>query len=496
MDMLKFKNEKALYAATGAVIMLAAGLLGWFLYKNPETAQHNPYIAEEPTKPECARRYFDGVCDEDGIYEKRMVAIMIENHSGARPQSGLADAAIVYEAPVEGNFTRFMAFFPLDADVKKIGPVRSARPYYLDWAEEFGKPMYMHSGGSPDALDEIEKREMFDMNEFYRGWYFWRDEARYAPHNLYTSSELFRSAWDKYGEVGLFATSSWKFDEGAACTNDCVKEIDVVFSHPNYNVTWKYSTSTNMFERYQAGKKHVDADGRAIVADTVIVQHANSLVLDSIGRLMIDTRRAGEATVFTNGKAIEARWGWDDDTQKTRWYVGRDFNEEVGAEVALKPGKIWIEVAKPDTGVKFVMNETGEATLSADQFEKTQTPAETKPVVSNFAGSWIYSGSSIWSGNEDMTLNIKTNGNTVSGSFIATLSRGEISALFVDAGTFSGTIQKNNPNLVNGTWEGDRGDSGTFTLTYNPNGTITLKTTISADDRIYTIPTYAIFRKR
>src|SRR5690606_23920743 len=131
----------------------------------------------------------------------RTVGIMIENHYDARPLSGLADASVVYEAPVEGNYTRFLAVFPEDAEVQKIGPVRSARTYYLDWVSEYPDMLYMHVGGSPDALEKIKTHGIFDFNEFYRGWYYWRDSGRYAPHNVYTSSALFQKAMDEYANT-------------------------------------------------------------------------------------------------------------------------------------------------------------------------------------------------------------------------------------------------------------------------------------------------------
>ncbi|HLC70188.1 MAG TPA: DUF3048 domain-containing protein, partial [Patescibacteria group bacterium] len=92
----------------------------------------------------------------------QVVAVMIDNHIDARPQSGLAVASVVYEVPVEGSITRFMALYDGDDLVEEVGPVRSARAYYLDWLSEYGDALYLHVGGSPEALNLIKKRSIFD----------------------------------------------------------------------------------------------------------------------------------------------------------------------------------------------------------------------------------------------------------------------------------------------------------------------------------------------
>ncbi|MBI5221693.1 MAG: DUF3048 domain-containing protein [Candidatus Magasanikbacteria bacterium] len=117
-----------------------------------------------------------------------VVGIMIDNHPDARPQSGLVAAKIVYEAPAEGGITRYFAIFDSIQSVEKVGPVRSARPYFVDWLEEYSG-LYMHCGGAPEALAKIKSEKVFDADEFFNGPYYWRDESRIAPHNLFTKSE-------------------------------------------------------------------------------------------------------------------------------------------------------------------------------------------------------------------------------------------------------------------------------------------------------------------
>ena len=113
--------------------------------------------------------------------------VIIENSENARPQSGLASADILYETLAEGGITRFFALYQQEYP-KIIGPVRSIRPYFIDIAKEYNVP-FIHCGGSEEALNEISSdSSLMSLNEIQQGSYFWRDNLRVAPHNLYTSS--------------------------------------------------------------------------------------------------------------------------------------------------------------------------------------------------------------------------------------------------------------------------------------------------------------------
>ncbi|OGH85001.1 MAG: hypothetical protein A2493_02740 [Candidatus Magasanikbacteria bacterium RIFOXYC12_FULL_33_11] len=292
-------------------------------------------------------RLLDGVCvDSQEEVNPELVAVMIENHVDARPQSGLAKASVVYEAPVEANYSRFMAIFPKDVDISKVGPVRSARPYYLDWLREYGKDiLYMHVGGSPDALSIISKDiRIFDFNEFSKGPYFWRSTDRYAPHNVYTSSENWQKAWNKFGTKENTDFKSWNFRNIDNCVDtgeECITEISIDFLPPSYSTTWKYNTSTRKYARYQIEGRHLDQNGTAIEADTIIIQKVHSEVLDNVGRLKIDTIGSGEAIIFQNGHKEEGEWRKDSVTGRTEWF---NFDGPDGQPMELKPGKIWVEV--------------------------------------------------------------------------------------------------------------------------------------------------------
>ncbi|WP_278320958.1 DUF3048 domain-containing protein [Clostridium tetanomorphum] len=124
------------------------------------------------------------------IYEKIPFMVIVENSKDARPQSGLVDADIVYETMAEGGIPRFIALYH-KKDSDKIGPVRSARPYFLDIAKENNLP-FAHCGYSEEAKDIISKENLPSLNEFDYEKAYWRDKNRKYEHSLYTSSSKLR----------------------------------------------------------------------------------------------------------------------------------------------------------------------------------------------------------------------------------------------------------------------------------------------------------------
>lgn len=340
----KFKIDKIkrLYVLAAAIFLTGLGLLIWFGRASQiEQSAVESVIDASEAKPCPYRRRLDGICVESALgVDPELAAVMIENSREAWPLAGLASARVVYETPVEGNVPRFLAIYAAGDEVKKVGPVRSARPYYLDWVSEYGNTMYMHVGGSDEALEKIDAANVFDLNEFYRGQYFWRSDDRPRPHNTYTSSVLWQKARKDYGKYyETEAYDSWVFDEREPCQADCAAEVTVAFLSPTYDARWVFNSSTQQYARYQNKQVQQDADGVSITADTVIVQRVKSATIDEIGRKKIDTIGSGEALVFRDGYLIEGRWEKASRKDRTQFY------DEKGGIISFKAGKIWIEVA-------------------------------------------------------------------------------------------------------------------------------------------------------
>ncbi|MBT3816905.1 MAG: DUF3048 domain-containing protein [Candidatus Magasanikbacteria bacterium] len=336
------------YALAGVVGLVALLLVLFFsrgffqTEKGDMDREVEEFVREEVQEVDCEHmRLLDGVCVSSAEdIAPGIIGIMIENHIEARPLAGLSQARVVYEAPVEGNITRFFALF-LEADeVAKVGPVRSARPYYLDWLAEYGDAMYMHVGGSPEALDRIASTDVFDMNEFSRGWYFWRGKDRGAPHNTYTSSELWQDAYEKYSPDNAHVEiDAWKFNnDGEVCEEDCITDITIAFERWTYKAHWVYNVEEDYYKRYESGRRHIDQGGTPIIANTIIVQHVDAQVIDNVGRLRVDTIGEGDVDIFVHGKHLSGIWKKENVDAKTRWY------DDSGEEIAIAPGVIWISV--------------------------------------------------------------------------------------------------------------------------------------------------------
>ena len=289
----------------------------------------------------------DGSAVDNAVLESpQTVGVMVDNHPDARPQSGLSKAEVVYEAPVEGSYTRYLAIYNANDAVSQIGPVRSARPYFLDWLREYGDTLYMHCGGSPEALDLIQAQDIFDANEFYWGRFYWRNEDKTAPHNLFTKSDLWNSLLTNYGASRTTTEwKGWQFAENnisVSTSTEPVKEIKIPFSADN-QVVWKYNANAGNYERWLNGAQVLDSDKTPITAKNVLVQYILVKVIDDDGRLKLSTVGSGDAKILINGEMIRGKWEKDSATARTTFY---DQNNQ---EVMLAPGHTWVEVVPNNT---------------------------------------------------------------------------------------------------------------------------------------------------
>jgi hypothetical protein len=285
------------------------------------------------------RHPLTGAPVESEVEPPHVFGVMVENMVDSWPQSGLEDAFLVIEAPVEAAIPRFIAFFSEEQNVEKIGPVRSARPYYVDWANELNA-LYAHVGGSDAALGLISSNGTFDLNEFSFGQYFWRSADRVAPHNVYTSTELLGSALERRQEQEVAPEpeyGAWTFKADEPRRGEA-PDVMVDFSTPAYRVTWTYDVSSNIYRRLQAGLPHDMQDGDAILANNVAVLVTAITVIDSIGRREVETIGEGEALILQDGRLIVGTWKKPSVHERLRFY-GAD-----GAEIRWNAGKTWIEV--------------------------------------------------------------------------------------------------------------------------------------------------------
>jgi len=336
---------------------------------NNHSSQSSEAIDNEPKTEECP---LNGVLYSKSQKEKwesrRPLGIMIENHTEARPQSGLSFADIVYEAVAEGGITRFLAIYYC-RDASLVGPVRSARIYFIKLLQEYGNyPLYAHVGGAntpgpADALGEIVKLGWVsynDLNQFSVPFpYFWRDYERLpnraTEHTVYTSTiKLWQYAKDKRklthidkeGVLWSKGFTPWFFknDEEMA-KRGAVDKISFGFWDSfasDFQVDWIYNKEKNSYQRNNGGKIHLDKNtGQAITAKNVIVIFAKeSPANDGYpgGHILYKLTGSGDGFLFQDGKVIKITWQKDSEESRMRFY------DQNGKEVNLVRGQIWIEI--------------------------------------------------------------------------------------------------------------------------------------------------------
>ena len=183
---MKNKKTMILLAILAVLVIIAGGLL---IYKII-TREHVEQVSSTEDNKEENNDTLIVSPKQIKIFSgnDRAIAVMIDNHSGAWPQSNLNKAYIVYEIVVEGGETRLMAVFK-GQNLEKIGPVRSSRHYFLDYALE-NDAIYVHHGWSPQAQSDISSLGINNINGIQESSSdFWRVKDKSAPHNLFTSTE-------------------------------------------------------------------------------------------------------------------------------------------------------------------------------------------------------------------------------------------------------------------------------------------------------------------
>ena len=377
------KDKKILLIAF--IVYFLSTLSSYLLFTKSPLAQKFTSPVPPPTTTPNGEIVFDEtlpkteVCPLNGAkyskqqktwWEKhRPLGIMIENHENARPQSGLNSADIIYEAVAEGGITRTLSIYYCGAHVQ-IGPIRSARTYFLDWISEYGdSPLYVHVGGAntpgpADALGQISDfgwNTYNDLNQFSIGFpTFWRDynrlgHATATEHTMYSSTDkLWKFAEEsrKLSNVGKDGTawdegfSPYTFKDDAPLSERGKQQtvhLEFWKGYGAYGVDWVYDPVKNLYNRKNGGAIQLDKNnGKQLSAKNIIVlfmfeSHANDGYEDN-AHLLYKTKGTGKASVFMDGKQIKGTWKKDSRTDRT---IVLDEN---GEEITFTRGKLWFEI--------------------------------------------------------------------------------------------------------------------------------------------------------
>jgi hypothetical protein len=338
-----------LIGSGAAALILVAGL-GWWFFRPTDQTNDNSNLVTNDQTGELVARQLDGVLVEPEKANTNILAVMIENINESRPPSALDKASVVYEALAEGGITRFLALYPIGVSFAELGPVRSARPYYISWAEEY-RALYVHAGGSPQALTYLRsgQAKVIDFNQFVNGGHFWRDKTRVAPHNLYTDSDKLYLGLKRAAPDASPTFSSWTFQTEPTLEQRPVQVPDTTidFSSFNYKVTYQYDREQNRYQRLVGEKPHLTRDGQQIYAKNIIVQYTKTgLIANDSQRLQMETSGEGRAVIIRDGTVIEGTWKKPSASERTQWF------DTSGQTIPLNRGPIWIEIVPPDRVVK------------------------------------------------------------------------------------------------------------------------------------------------
>lgn len=349
-------------------------------------------VVEDPSEPKTESCPLNGAMHTKKSYDnwitRRPLAVMIDNHSNARPQAGLTSADVVYEAIAEGGITRFMAVYLCNLSDVRVGPIRSARTYYLDWLSEYDA-LYSHVGGAncneetgsgcangapADALGQIEKYKIKDIGQSGVSFptYFRDFESLKkitgklvidAEHTMYATTQKLwavgaKRGWvvtDQMGKKWETSFIPWKFkDDTSSSSQIAADKINVEFWQvsSDYSVTWKYDGTCNCYKRENGGSPHVDMNNnQQLSAKNIIVQferesRAND-GYDNNVHLLYGTIGSGKALFFQDGKVIEGKWS------KASRLARSKYVDSKGKEIDFNKGVIWIQTVPEGARVSY-----------------------------------------------------------------------------------------------------------------------------------------------
>lgn len=343
------------------------------------TGIHASIDPKVPKTEVCPLNGLKYTAQEKAVWDKRRpLAVMIENHVDARPESGLGDADIVYEAVAEGGITRFMGIFycGVAAGDEMFAPVRSARIYFVKLVAEYDA-LYNHVGGAgrcddptvdprAKALCFISQNKIKDLDQFgpagdfktcHRVTNRTGKEVAYEHTMACFSNELYAVA-EKLGWTNVDAKNvswtknfvSWKFkdDTGSQGTTADIK-FGFWKNQPDYDVEWKYDAPSNSYKRFNGGAIAVDQNTNVqLAAKDVVIEFAKETgPLDEHQHMYYEDVGTGKMILFQDGKNVTGSWS------KASPFARTKFMDDAGKEVQFTPGQIWVEIVPSGNQIEY-----------------------------------------------------------------------------------------------------------------------------------------------
>ncbi len=339
------KGTKIFVVILILLILVAGGLLALKMFNKAQIQEANTNAVNETTQEEVVVQKPKTLSGDS-----RPIAVMIDNNINAMPQAGLLEADIIYEIIVEGGESRLMLILQ-DKDLDKIGPIRSARHYFLDYALE-NDAIYVHYGWSPQAQSDITSLGVDNINGIYESEdSFWRVDDKYAPHNAVTSTKNILEIADRKGyrvDKEKENVLNYVVDEVNLEDGEIANTVTIPYSSGNV-VKYEYDEDLKEYVRYSRGEKQVDWDTeKTVTTKNIIIEKARNTTLNDgsgKGRQTLDNIKELDGYYITNGKAIKITC---DKTTRSGQTVYKDLD---GNEIDVNDGKTFIQICPIDAEI-------------------------------------------------------------------------------------------------------------------------------------------------
>ena len=342
------KKQWLITAAALVLLLVAGGTVYWFVLKpaaKPKPASNSVPVAAANSTPAAIVSPLSGeAVSNQSLANRPVTGLMIENSLSARPQSGLIDAGVVFEAVAEGGITRFLALYQ-ESQPQYIGPIRSARPYFIDFDLGFDAGLG-HVGGSPDALNDIKSLGVKNLDEFSNGGAYWRISSRPAPHNMYTSFTKLDALNQSKGYTSSHFTAFVRKKD--VPQTPTASSIDFTISGSNYNVHYQYVAATNTYNRSEGGSAHTDQQtGTQISPKVVIALVMNESLAPDGDHTVYQDVGSGQMYVFQDGIVSNGTWS---KAGRSAQFV---FTDKNGLPMKLNAGQTWISIVGSASDVSY-----------------------------------------------------------------------------------------------------------------------------------------------
>ncbi len=332
-----------LLIGVGVLVFVFAIVLASLLLSTKSATAPVATVIEEPPEPIIYYSPLTGVeVKDEATTKKAVTGIMIENSPDARPQSGVKQAGVVFEAVAEGGITRFLTLYQ-ETKPTLVGPVRSVRMYFVDMVVPF-QASIAHVGGSYLALKVVRNGTNRDIDQFFNPGSYWRATDRWAPHNVYTNFTKL-NALNKAKGYKTSKFESWTRTDGEPAKKLTAKKIDITMSGPLFNIAYAYDKKTNTYKRSQGGAPHVDREKGRIAPSVVIAMETTMTAVTEDGyREKIKAIGSGKAKIFQGGTVIKGKWIKKDRKSQIQ------FVDSKGKEIELFRGQTWITAVPMNRG--------------------------------------------------------------------------------------------------------------------------------------------------